>query len=111
MEISTRTVNGVLVATVEAPRIDSAGAVQFKDKMREASERGKERVLLDLSNVNFLDSSGLGAVVASMKQIGTERSLEITGLTPAVSKVFKLTRMDTVFIIHGSVETATARAS
>lgn len=111
MDISTKAVNGVLIVTVEEKRIDSASAVQFKDKMREATENGGSRVVLDLCNVNFLDSSGLGAVVAAMKQLGTERRLEIAGLTPAVSKVFKLTRMDTVFIIHGSAETATVHAS
>lgn len=111
MEISTRIVNDALITTVEANRIDSAGAVQFKDKMREATEQNSPRVVLDLSNVNFLDSSGLGAVVAAMKQLGAERRLEIAALTPAVAKVFKLTRMDTVFIIHGSIETAISRAS
>ena len=111
MEITSRTVDDALIATVEASRIDSAVAVQFKDKMREATENESARVVLDLSNVNFLDSSGLGAVVAAMKQLGTERKLEIAGLTTAVDKVFKLTRMDTIFIIHESAESATSRAS
>jgi len=57
-------------------------------------------VLLDLSRVAFLDSSGLGAVVAVMKLIGPERKLELVGLTPTVAKVFRLTRMDTIFTIH-----------
>lgn len=111
MEISSKVINGALIATVEADRIDSAVAVQFKDKMREVAENNLVRVVLDLSNVNFLDSSGLGAVVAAMKQLGSERILEIAGLTGAVEKVFKLTRMDTVFIVHPNVGAATAHAS
>lgn len=111
MEISSKIVNDALIAKVEASRIDSAVAVQFKNKMREVTENGVARIVLDLSNVSFLDSSGLGAVVAAMKQLGSERILEIAGLTGAVEKVFKLTRMDTVFIIHKSVEAATVRAS
>ncbi|AML50783.1 STAS domain-containing protein [Falsihalocynthiibacter arcticus] len=111
MEISSRVVDDALIATVDAQRIDSAVAVQFKDKMREVTENGFKRVILDLSNVNFLDSSGLGAVVAAMKQLGSERTLEIAGLTGAVEKVFKLTRMDTVFIIHPNAGAATSCAS
>lgn len=111
MEISSKLKDDALIATVDAQRIDSAVAVQFKDKMREVTENGPKRVILDLSKVTFLDSSGLGAVVAAMKQLGSERILEISGLTGAVEKVFKLTRMDTVFIIHPDTEAATTRAS
>jgi anti-sigma B factor antagonist len=50
--------------------------------------------------VNFLDSSGLGAVVAVMKLLMPARKLELAGLTATVEKVFRLTRMDSVFTIH-----------
>ncbi len=46
------------------------------------------------------NSSGLGAVVAVRKFLGPDRVLELAGLTPAVEKVFRLTRMDSVFVIH-----------
>jgi anti-sigma B factor antagonist len=62
-----------------------------------------ERVVLDMSNVGFLDSSGLGAVVSVMKALGPVRRLELSGLTATVEKVFRLTRMDSVFIIHKSL--------
>jgi anti-sigma B factor antagonist len=53
-----------------------------------------------LSQVEFLDSSGLGAVVAAFKAKKLDQSLELVALQPAVKKVFRLTRMDTVFSIH-----------
>ena len=53
-----------------------------------------------MTQVAFLDSSGLGAVVAAMKALGPDRPLELAGLTPTVQKVFRLTRMDSVFKIH-----------
>jgi anti-sigma B factor antagonist len=59
-----------------------------------------------MSAVDFLDSSGLGAVVAAMKQAGTGRRLELAGLTNLVAKVFSLTRMDTVFVIHTDASSA-----
>lgn len=89
-----------LVIRAAGDRIDAAGAIQFKDNMRELTQTGDARVVLDLSRVAFLDSSGLGAVVAAMKAIGPGRKLELSGLTPTVEKVFRLTRMDTVFTIH-----------
>lgn len=81
-------------------RIDAAGAIQFKERMREVIEKPSERVVLDMSNVLFLDSSGLGALVSVMKAMGPARRMELSDLTPTVEKVLRLTRMDSVFLIH-----------
>jgi anti-sigma B factor antagonist len=89
-----------LAIRVEADRIDAASAIRFKDQIRELTQGGAGRVVLDMARVAFLDSSGLGAVVAAMKALGPDRPLELSGLTPTVQKVFRLTRMDTVFTIH-----------
>ncbi len=104
LEASER--NGAHVLKVAEDRIDAASAVQFKDTVRELVGDGTGRVILDLSQVQFLDSSGLGAVVATMKFLGADRRLELAALTPTVEKVLKLTRMDSVFVIHPSVDTA-----
>jgi anti-sigma B factor antagonist len=71
--------------------------------MREIAQDNSPRVVLDMSRVAFLDSSGLGAVVAVMKALAPDRRLELSGLTVNVQKVFRLTRMDSVFTIHPSV--------
>jgi anti-sigma B factor antagonist len=99
MQLETEDREGALVVTVLADRIDAMVAVQFKDALRQATLGGPERVVLDLSRVAFLDSSGLGALVAAMKALGPERRLDLLSPTPAVEKVFRLTRMDSVFAI------------
>lgn len=103
MQIRTEVSGDMLVVTAMEDRIDAAGAIQFKERMREAVANPAPRVVLDLSAVTFLDSSGLGAVVAVMKLLGPSRKLELAGLTPTVEKVFRLTRMDTIFTIHPHV--------
>ena len=102
MEITTERQGEVLVVRIGEPRIDAALAIQFKDRMREIVQDPAARVVMDLSQVAFLDSSGLGAVVAVMKLMGEGRRLELAGLTPNVGKVFRLTRMDGVFTIHAA---------
>lgn len=103
MELGVDTQADLMVVRVMEDRIDAAVAIQFKDRMREILADAPARVLLDLHRVGFLDSSGLGAVVAVMKLLGPDRRLELCGLTPTVQKVFRLTRMDSVFIIHPAV--------
>ncbi len=106
MELTHKDVNGTRLIEAQGDRLDAAVAIRFKDDMRTLTGDGPERIVLDMKNVEFLDSSGLGAVVAAMKQAGPARRLELAGLTPTVEKVFSLTRMDTVFTIHDSAESA-----
>jgi anti-sigma B factor antagonist len=103
MNLSARQEGDLLVITAMDDRIDAAGAIAFKDRMRELLQSAAPRVVLDLSRVGFIDSSGLGAVVAAMKLLAPARRLELAGLTPTVQKVFRLTRMDSVFTIHPAV--------
>lgn len=95
-----------LVVHVAEDRIDASTAIQFKDGMQAAATQAKKRIVLDLSRVSFLDSSGLGAVVAVMKFCAPEIKVELAGLTPIVAKVFRLTRMDKVFSIYETADDA-----
>lgn len=100
MELHSEHHGEILVIRAVGDRIDAAGAIQFKERMREIIQEPSARVVLDMSMVGFLDSSGLGAVVAVKKALGPIRRLELSGLTATVEKVFRLTRMDSVFVIH-----------
>ena len=106
MELESEERGGDLVVRVRDDRIDAAVAVRFKDAMRLHASGAHPRVILDLSRVEFLDSSGLGAVVAVLKEVGSDKGFALAGLTATVEKVFRLTRMDTVFTIYPSVEGA-----
>ena len=102
MNLFAEALDGALVVHVGESRLDAAVAIRFKDQMREITAQPSPSVILDLSQVDFLDSSGLGAIVAVMKAL-KPRKLELAGLTPNVRKVFHLTRMDSVFTIHAAV--------
>jgi anti-sigma B factor antagonist len=111
MQLKTETRPKVISVQVMEDRIDAATAIQFKEKMRDVTRDGPPCVVLDLTRVQFLDSSGLGAIVAVKKLLGPDRVLELAGLTPTVEKVFRLTRMDSIFTIHPSLAVAVAHAA
>lgn len=106
MELSTKTEEGLQVVSVLNTRIDATVALAFKEAMRKQTQDGPMTVLLDLQKVDFIDSSGLGAIVATMKHLSPDRKLVLAGLTPAVDKVFRLTRMDSVFSVFTSLRDA-----
>ena len=111
MKLDVTEVGPDLLVRVLDDRIDAAAAVQFRDAMRSATEGGHSRIVLDLSRVTFVDSSGLGAIIAAMKHIGGERTLELAALQPSVAKVFRLTRLDEIVKIHAdSADAFGARA-
>lgn len=106
MELELKKSGSDLVITVPDARLDAAIAVRFKDAVRRHIEGPHDRIVLDLSAVEFLDSSGLGAVVSIFKEVGSRKTFCLAGLNPHVDKVLRLTRMDSVFSIYPDVDSA-----
>ena len=102
MQLRAEDSNDTTIIHAEGERIDAAGALLFKESMLSLSSAARSRVVLDLGQVTFLDSSGLGAIVSVMKMLMPDRKLELAALTAPVERVFRLTRMDSVFTIHPS---------
>jgi anti-sigma B factor antagonist len=112
MQIERRLVENILVVMPIEPRLDARGAVSFKEIMGNFIKEGHSQIVLNLSNVEFIDSSGLGAIVSSLKALGLKGEIAICGLRHTVLTMFKLTRMDKVFrIFKEERETVTALAT
>ena len=71
-----------------------------------AIDESNSKILLNLEQVEFIDSSGLGAVVSVMKHLGKGRKMDLRALTPTVENVSRLTRMDSIFSIYSILEQA-----
>ena len=96
---------GLTVVELEGPRLDAAGAGSFRDGMRRIIDGGARRIAIDLGNVEFMDSTGLGALVGCLKYMGEGGTIELRRPGMRILKVLRLTRMDRVFIVreaHGS---------
>jgi anti-sigma B factor antagonist len=109
--LSTDLRDNILVVRVDEKRIDASKAPAFKDEMTRCIESGQHQIVLDLSQVDFIDSSGLGALVSCLKRLGPRGSLAVAGATGAVSRLFSLTRMDRVFALHPNVDSAVEQLS
>ena len=96
----------VMVVRVLESRMDIRDVDDFKAAMAGYIGKGSKLIALDLSGVDFIDSSGLGAIVSSLKLLGGEGDLVISGATPTVLSLFKLTRIDRVFTLVETEEDA-----
>ncbi|MCH9673408.1 MAG: STAS domain-containing protein [Gammaproteobacteria bacterium] len=108
MLIEDRTEGDALVVRVLEPRLDARTAVGFKTKFEEYTDAGHRRIILNLAQTEFIDSSGLGAIVAAFKRVGRDGEFSLCGLQDATLSIFKLTRMDKVFTIFPTENEALA---
>lgn len=100
MGLAAKKVDGSAVVVVEGPRLDASCADAFKADLKDLIDTGERQIVLDFGQVQFMDSSGLGAVVGCLKYMGSGGSIEIARPTATIMKVLKLTRMNKVFTIR-----------
>lgn len=110
MQIEDRQEGSVLIVKPLEQALDAYAAPGFRDRMGELIQQGHRAIVLNLSDVNFLDSTGLGAIVSSLKRLDGQGVMVICGVHEMVMDVFRLTRMDRVFPIVASTEEALAVA-
>lgn len=107
MDMEADDIQGVLVLKPMARRIDSAGAPGFKSAMVDHIIQGSTRIALDLSQVDFMDSSGLSALLSTYKTISRSGRLVLFGTGTNVAKLFSITRLDKgVFEIYPDQDSA-----
>ena len=102
MKIEHEQKGKVLLVTPNESRLDAGVAQSFKSKMSELVEAGHVDIVIDLSKVTLIDSSGLGVLVSILKKLGEKGEIRLCGLRDNIKSLFQLTRLDKVFAIYHS---------
>ncbi len=98
--------------TVLSPQgeIDYATGPQLKEAITDALVAGKVNLVVDLHAVDFVESTGLGALIGGRRRArALNGSLSLVCAETPVLKVFRVTGLDKVFEIHESIDDATAK--
>ncbi len=111
LEFKTRENQQVLVCKVFDTRIDGSVVGDLKGQFEPHIQKGVLRVALDLSNVTFIDSTGLGALIALRKSLPEGSEMAIFGATKQVDKLFRLTRLNKVLLMTSTVDEAAEELS
>jgi anti-sigma B factor antagonist len=110
MEFSTRHVDGVAIVDLRGRIVLGEGSVILRDTVRGLLSKGLRRIVLNLGEVNYIDSTGLGELVCAFttaKKQGAE--LKLLNVTKRVHVLLQLTRLDTVFDV-GEDEAAVVKS-
>ena len=106
MEMSIEKIGDVTVVVLPGERLDASDAKEFKRDIAPVLE-ANSKVVFDMSQLRFVDSSGLGAILSCLRQLtAAGGDLKLCGLSKPIRALFELVRMHRVFNIFNTKEEA-----
>ena len=98
LEVTNRDVDGVTVIALDGRVVFGHEASALRDKVKVLIDAGKTNLVLNLNNVTFIDSAGLGALVTAHHSANTHGgALHLCRMAPKFKEMLRMTKMDTVF--------------
>lgn len=108
MTLNTETIGNVVIVTLPGETLDAGNAKVLKDDLAAVLQPGA-KLVFDLSQLRFVDSSGLGLLLSSLRQVHhTGGDLRLCGMNKAVRALFELVRMHRIFEIFATRDEAKA---
>jgi anti-sigma B factor antagonist len=100
MKATNRQVDGVAVVDMSGRITLGEGSVVLRDTIRDLISKGSKKILLNLGNVTYIDSSGIGELVSAFTAVRREGGeLKLLNLTKKVHDLLQITKLYTVFDI------------
>lgn len=110
MKSSTRQVDGVTIVDLSGRITLGEGSVVLRDTVRDLIGKGNKKILLNLGDVNYIDSSGIGELVSAFTTVRNQGGeLKLLNLTKKVHDLLQITKLYTVFDVKDD-ETAAVKA-
>src|SRR5215469_666800 len=98
MDIRERAVDGITVLDLSGKIVLGEGDLQIKDRIKDLLADGQRRILLNLGEVVYIDSAGLGALISSYTTTKREKGqLKLVNLTRRIKDLLAITKLITVF--------------
>ena len=98
LKTSSRQVDGVTIVDLSGRIVLGEGSEILREALRDLASRGQKKLLLNLGDVNYIDSSGLGALVSGYTTITAQQGeLKLLNLTKKVHDLLQITKLLTVF--------------
>lgn len=85
--------------------VDFHSSPELREKLQSALDTNNKKILVNLKNVSYIDSSGLATFVEALQKVKrTQGFLVLTDLAPAVRSVFEIAKLDSIFSLAASHE-------
>jgi anti-sigma B factor antagonist len=110
MEIQEREIGGIKVVKPELVRLDAHASPEFMEDINRVIGAGGARLVLDMSAMNFMDSSGLTCIVTVYKEVTQAMggAMVVSGLQKPLASLFRLTKLDQAIKCYATAEEGAA---
>jgi anti-sigma B factor antagonist len=109
MKIDTRTVGDVQILDCSGKITLGEGTMAIRNTVREVLKNGGKKIVLNLSDVNYIDSSGIGELVSTYTTVTNNGGqLKLLNLTKKIQELLAITKLLTVFQVYDSEPAAIA---
>jgi anti-sigma B factor antagonist len=106
MEMATEHIGDVTIVVLPGEQLDASNAKEFKRDVAPLLEPCR-KVVFDLAELRFVDSSGLGAILSCLRQLNAKGGeLKLCAMSKPVRALFELVRMHKIFDIYGTKDDA-----
>jgi anti-sigma B factor antagonist len=100
MDITVKSANNCNTFLLKG-RLDLTSSSELKEKVKEYLDQGKLNIILNLAHVDFINSSGLGTLVSTLKEVRKARGrIALCSLAPYVQEIFEITQLSHIFDIY-----------
>ncbi len=107
MKIDTRSVGDVHILDCSGKITLGEGTMAIRNAVREVLKGGGKKIILNLSEVNYIDSSGIGELVSTYTTVTNQSGqLKLLNLTKKIQELLQITKLLTVFQVYDNEQTA-----
>jgi anti-sigma B factor antagonist len=107
MKVAIRQVDGVTILDLSGRITLGEGSIILRDSVRDVLAKGSKKILLNLAQISYIDSSGIGEMVSAFTSVkNTGGELKLLNLTQKVHDLLQITKLYTVFDIWDSEASA-----
>lgn len=109
MKLSTREVNGVVVLEPKGNIMGGPDATLLHEKLHEYIKQNKKKIVIDLSKVEWMNSTGLGILISGLTTLrNNQGELKLANVTDKIQSLLAITKLVTVFETFDSIDEAVA---
>lgn len=109
LSLSTSTIQNVVLVRI-AGYLDGHTFVELEKHLDQLIKHGQKRLVLDLSELGYIASAGVGLFINTQHRLKDEGSVQLVNPSPGVREIFNILGLDTIFTIHPTISAGVAAA-
>ena len=107
MKVNISEKEGIVVIKLSGQLMGGSDALKINDDLFDLLEKGKNRIVIDLEEVSWVNSSGLGILIGMITRVRKESGdLKLANISEKIREILKVTKLESIFEVHSSVDAA-----